>query len=293
MRLGAQDNLHYQAACFQRMHPSGHTPQCFGTVAPATHLPMGCLVVEYIDGRPLRLPSEINRAADALAAIHCLVLPEKEKRLPLLNQHTPLHDTFLEVLAQGEYVDQSHCGDASKKAIKHQLALAKRDIEQSGHSPITLTSFDAHPGNFLIDSTGKACLVDLEKARYGGAGFDLAHATLYTSTTWDEHCHCILTQAEIDHFYASWSNAMPVQLSSALQPQLLPMRRLMWLWSLTWCAKWTVQSKTKNISSEQTIENAENWSADNSSASLIQHVQERVNHYLDIETIDRISQEFE
>ncbi len=293
MRLNAIDNLNYQAHCFQRLHSSGHTPAYYGMVTPTEFLPMGCLVVEFIDGRPLSPSNEISQVAQALASIHSLALPSEAKRQPLINQSQPLRATLAEVQSQSEYLESSNCSPASKQAIKQQLKLSEKEINQSEDSPVSLISFDAHPGNFLIDAKGKAHLVDLEKARYGGAGFDLAHATLYTSTTWDRDSYCALTQPDIDSFYRTWADAMPANLATALAPHLLPMRRLMWLWSLTWCAKWTVQSKKSSKTNKLITENTEDWSAENSDIELIQHVEERVGCYLAKETIDRIAQEFE
>ena len=75
MRLNAADNLAYQAACFAAMAPSGHTPRIHGTLPPDPDLPMGALIVEAIDGRPPRLPDDLDAVMRALAAIHRLPVP--------------------------------------------------------------------------------------------------------------------------------------------------------------------------------------------------------------------------
>jgi len=44
LALNAQDNLHYQATCFARMLPSGHTPACHALLPPSAQLQMGALL---------------------------------------------------------------------------------------------------------------------------------------------------------------------------------------------------------------------------------------------------------
>jgi rSAM/selenodomain-associated transferase 2 len=70
---------------------------------------------------------------------------------------------------------------------------------------VTLVAFDAHPGNFIVREDGRAMLVDLEKCRYSHPGLDLAHATLYTSTTWDVDGRCALTPAQVAGCYRAWA----------------------------------------------------------------------------------------
>lgn len=293
MRLNAADNLKYQAACFQRMCVGGHTPRCVALVPPSDVLPMGCLVVDYVKGRPLELPEDSPRVAIALASVHRQPLLPADRRVPLIDQATPMADTLREVLEQAAFLSEARCSEASRRAIRHQVRRARREVEQLPEPPACLVAFDAHPGNFLVDGSGRAILVDLEKGRYSGAGFDLAHATLYTSTTWEQHRQCVLSSAEVQDFYATWRREMPDQLVAALAPTLWPMRRLMWLWSLTWCAKWTVLSAASAKTSSESAASTEDWSTEISDDSLIAHVRERVAHYLDADLIAALGDDME
>ncbi len=70
---------------------------------------------------------------------------------------------------------------------------------------------------------------------------------------------------------------------------LLACRRAMWLWSLTWCAKWRArQSRTRDAQAR-----GEDWSAELSDAALIAHVRDRVDHYLSLATLDHVRREFD
>jgi aminoglycoside phosphotransferase (APT) family kinase protein len=149
-------------------------------------------------------------------------------------------------------------------------------------------AFDGHPGNFVVDAHGRAWLVDLEKARYGHPAVDLAHATLYTSTTWDRPA----TQRA--GRWPRWPAACAGLAASALaatpaeRAWIVPLRRAMWLWSVTWCAKWRVMSGRPPAAATA---GGEDWSAALSEAALVAHVRDRVDHYLSRDVVDRVCEE--
>jgi len=277
--LGADENLAYQAACFARAGASGHVPRLHDVMEPDEALPMGALIVDRIEGRPLRLPDDLTAMAACLAAIHAL--PLEEDRAPLKNPPDALADTFTEILLQSAFIARAGLHPESEAQIRAELQAAGRTLAQSGRPMTTLIAFDAHPGNYLMDENGRAILVDLEKARYGAPGFDLAHASLYTSTTWDVESRAVLSHGQVRDFHEAWLAAVLAELAEATAPWLMPLRQMMWLWSVTWCAKWKVQSLEDAGASSST----ENWSAELSDDALIAHVADRVADYLDPETI--------
>ena len=295
LALTAKDNLTYQAACFRCMAPSGHTPRLFGVIEPAPEIPMGALAVEEIVGRTLTLPAGLTDAARALASIHALPVPPAVERAPLKDPDDPIAATLEEVLAQGRNLTSPHApvSAAGRQAIEAEID-AVRAMAADLPAPVkTLISFDAHPGNFIVEEgTGRAVLVDLEKGRYGGAGFDLAHATLYTSTTWDVATYSEPTVDQVAGFYAAWLGAVPASLATALKPWLLPMRRVMWLWSVTWCAKWAVESRAAQVADKHAVSSTEDWSAENTDTALIDHVADRVDCYLSDAVIARVRAEW-
>ena len=292
LALNANDNLQYQATCFARMLPSGHTPACYALLPPSEGIQMGALLVQQIEGCAPTGIGNFQSIAKALASIHRLALPSAAKRAPLYDQQNSLADTLAEVLLQSAYLDHRDISVGSLQMITEQLELARTEVASLEAPPARLISFDAHPGNFLIDQSGRAILVDLEKGRYGGCGFDLAHATLYTSTTWDTDVNIELEQSAVENFYKQWLSEMPDELGIAMQPTLIPMRRLMWLWSVTWCAKWRVESKATRLVQKHEARNTEDWATQNSSDALVAHVDERTKHYLQEEVISKMTTEF-
>ena len=286
--LAAADNLEYQAACFARTAPSGHTPRLHAALEPDDLLPMGALVVDLIDGRPLSLPDDLGAMAACLAALHALPLPDIDERAPLKDPVDPMADTFMEIMTQAAYIAAADLHPDAESQIREELQAAGATLAGPARPPRTLIAFDAHPGNYLMTSQGKAILVDLEKARYGAAAFDLAHASLYTSTTWDVDSHAVLDRGQVETFHRTWLDTVPDELAAATEAWLLPLRRMMWLWSVTWCAKWRVESRQAADSPSAENDSTENWSVELSEDALVAHVAGRVADYLDPETISRV-----
>ncbi|MEQ9489382.1 MAG: aminoglycoside phosphotransferase family protein [Alphaproteobacteria bacterium] len=298
LSLDAVSNLHYQRACFERAAPSGRTPHLHGAIEPQPDIPMGSLVVDYIEGKPIVLPDELPNAARTLAAIHALPLPPITGRPPLKAPADPIDDTLNEVLAQAQYLyaETAAVPDDSVKQIAEEIAWATAFASSAVTPPVTLISFDAHPGNFIQEQgpadEARAVLVDLEKARYGVPGFDLAHASLYTSTTWDIATYAELSLESVSGFYDTWMKTIPASLQDQARQWLLPCRRMMWLWSVTWCAKWAVESGLSLLESKHSAISTEDWSADNTDRALVDHVADRVTTYLDPSIIDRVRQDW-
>jgi hypothetical protein len=290
--LSATVNLTYQAACFERAAPGRHVPGLHAVLLPDETVPLGALLVDEVPGRPPALPDDLPAIMRALASLHALPLPAPSARPPLRDHADPVGETLHEVGLQAAFLDAADLGQDARRMIDEELVWAAEFQLASARPPITLISFDAHPGNFLILPSGTAILVDLEKARYGAAGFDLAHATLYTSTTWDVAVNAVLETRTTADAYGEWLESVPPALADASRPWLLPLRRIMWLWSVTWCAKWRVQSRAAAKEAKHVADSAEDWSAEISDRALVDHVAGRVADYLDAGTIAAIRSEW-
>ena len=283
MKLAADANLAYEAACFERVVRSGHTPALLSVLPPSAALPRGALIVEEIVGRAAVLPGDLASIVTALARIHQLPLPDKEARAPLVAAADPMTELLAEIEAQAAYLDAAKIDKAARCCIDAEIDRYRSLCAQPSRPPLSLILFDAHPGNFLVRDDGRAVLVDLEKCRYGHASLDLARATLYTSTTWDMASSAVLGVNAVAGAYAAWSREMGAS-AAASQDWHLPLRRAMWLWSVTWCAKWRVASTAaRSVAAE-----GEDWSAQLSQPALIAHVRGRVDHYLSTAIVERV-----
>ena len=288
MGLAPAANLAYQAACFERAARSGHAPALLGVLAPSAALPRGALIVEEIVGRAARLPHDLSALMTALARIHQLPLPAQDARAPLTAAADPLRDLLEEIEAQAAHLDAAQIDPIARRCIDAEIERLRALFAQPRRPPRCLISFDAHPGNFIVRADGRAVLVDLEKCRYSHAPLDLAHATLYTSTTWDATSSAVLSVDEVAGAYADWSREMGPSAVDWCDWHL-PLRRAMWLWSTTWCAKWRVASRAASAATVA----GEDWSTDLSEPALIAHVRGRVEHYLSAPVVERVLDEID
>ena len=108
--------------------------------------------------------------------------------------------------------------------------------------PLTVAFADTHPGNFLVDAS-IAWFVDLEKVHVGSAAIDLAHATLPTSTLWHPDVGTRLAPEEVKAFYDAYLARLGPLQAEALRPWLVPMRRLTWLRTTLFMARWRVETR--------------------------------------------------
>jgi hypothetical protein len=242
--LAAADNIAYQAECFRRAAASGASPALFAAIPPAEGIPNGALVVEEIVGRTPRVPADMAKIAEALARLHALPLPPPAERPPLRAHDDPVAATLAVIEAQAAHLAAAGLAAAARQAIEDELAWARAFAAASRgrDHPIALVGSDTHPGNFLIDGGGRAVFVDVERMVYGSPAIDLAHASVYTSTMWDADVATSLARRDIEAFYRAYLARAPRALARRLAPWLAPLRRLTWLRTTTWCAKWRVET---------------------------------------------------
>lgn len=293
MQLAALDNLNYQQACFERASPAGHAPTCLHLLVPCASLPRGALIVQEIVGRSAHLPQDLPLMAHSMAALHRIALPPDGQCAPLVHAADPLQAMWDEVNTQATYLAKADLASSVAATIQAEMMRFEQLCKRAPRPLKRLIAFDGHPGNFVIALEAaqreKAYLVDLEKCRYSYPSFDLAHATLYTSTTWDTDSQTVLSPQDVLATYRAWEAQVDEALARDAQSWHLPLRRAMWLWSVTWCAKWRVTS----CAASALQQDGEDWSAQNLNPVLASHVRERVDHYLSESGVAWVSAEFD
>jgi aminoglycoside phosphotransferase (APT) family kinase protein len=292
--LSAATNLAYQAACFERVSASGHGTRLHDTITPQPRIPMGALLVDHIDGRPPRLPEDLAALAECMAWVHALPLPPARERPPLADHRDPVGGAMAEIEAQALFLDDAGLSFEARAEIEDELTWARAyQGEIAGmEQPVTLVLTDTHPGNFLIDKQGRAIIVDLEKALYGSPGTDLAHATIYSSTTWDTDTWADLGLDEVAAFYRHYLALLDPDLAERLRPWLVPLRRVTMLRAITWCVKWQVLHQRERREAKHAAASTEDWSAENTDPALIAHVAGRVAEYLSAPILRRMRAEW-
>ena len=269
------ENLAYQSACFARAGPSNIVPTLHGELVPQAGIPWGALIVDRITGSTPKLPDDLPLIAQSLAAVHSLPLPGET--LPLLVHRDPVRATLEVITAQARFLDDAGLDPESRRQLDEEISRALSDIPAGPGHPVTLVGTDTHPGNFLVDRKGRAIFLDLEKMLYGSPAIDLAHATIYTSTMWDPDIATALTAEQTALFHDAYFDALPTELGDRIRPWTGPMRRLTWLRTMTWFAKWRAESTGDS-----------SWSAALRQSGHREALERRFNDYFDPANMERV-----
>lgn len=240
---GAAARLETQAAAFRLLIPSKCTPVLYDVLLPREGLPGGALIVDRIVGSVPTLPRDLGAMAASLAAIHSLENPPENSPIP--RQKNPLLETLEAVEKNAlHFLDKAVPDQDARAEIAEELRLMRSVARATARrpQPLTIALADTHPGNFIMGADGVAWFVDLEKVYIGSPAIDLAHATLPTSTLWHPEVGQILTRGQVAGFYAQYLAKVGEARAAALEPWLMPMRRLTWLRTTMFMARWRVQT---------------------------------------------------
>jgi aminoglycoside phosphotransferase (APT) family kinase protein len=277
-----------QAAAFRHLAPSGRTPRLHDVIEPRPGLPGGVLIVDLIEGRAPHLPDELALMADTLARIHVLPLPATDSPIP--RQENP----FIETLAAIEqnavrFLDEAVPDAGARVEIAEELRLMRGMAPAFAQhaQPLTVALADTHPGNFIVDRDGIAWFVDLEKVHVGSPAIDLAHATLATSTLWHPDVGKVLSSAEVQRFCTLYLEKVGPRQAASLKPWLLPMRRLTWLRTTLFMARWRVQTRSARDPSDPA-----QWSDTGLEPAMKAHIDQRIDQCFRRDTIQSIRAEW-
>jgi aminoglycoside phosphotransferase (APT) family kinase protein len=278
----AAGRLQAQAAAFRHLAPAGRTPRLHEVIEPRAGLPGGALVVDFIEGRAPRLPGELALMADTLARIHSLPLPPSGSPIP--RQKNP----FLETLEGVEFnavrfLDKAVPDPGARAEIAEELRAVRGMSLPLAPQPLTVALADTHPGNFIVDGAGIAWFVDLEKVHVGSPAIDLAHATLPTSTLWHPAVGALLSRDDVHAFQESYLARFPKKQADALRPWIVPMRRLTWLRTTLFMARWRVETRAP-----RDPVNTTQWSDAGLDPKMKRHIDTRIDQCFERETIRSI-----
>ncbi len=282
----AAARLHQQAEAFRWLEPAGCTPRLHEVIEPREGLPGGALIVDFIQGHAPRLPDELDAMAESLAAIHALPLPPATSAIP--RQKDPVAETLEGIgLNATRFLDKAVPDPDAQAEIRDELRAVRGLASDLGPQPLTIALADTHPGNFIVDGRGTAWFVDLEKVHVGSPAIDLAHATLPTSTLWHPDVGKRLTRSEVQGFYDDYLALLPREKAAALAPWLMPMRRLTWLRTTLFMARWRVETRAPRDPS-----NAGQWSDSGLEPRMKRHIDVRIDQCFSVEMIRAIRSEW-
>lgn len=280
---GAAARLAVQAEAFRHLAPAGRTPRLHDLLPPRPGLPGGALVVDRVEGRAPRLPGDLAAMADTLARLHALPLPPPGSPIPRMAD--PLRETLAAIALNADrFLDRAVADADARAAIRAELAAMQAFAATAPtDQPTGIALADTHPGNFLVDRAGIAWFLDLEKVHVGSPAIDLAHATLPTSTLWHPDVGTVLSPAEVAGFVDAYRAAVGPARAAALGPWLLPMRRLTWLRTTLFMARWRVQTRGPRDPADPG-----QWSDAGLDPAMRAHIDRCIDRCFSVDTIEAI-----
>ena len=284
----AAARLTTQAEAFRYLAPAQRTPRLHDVIEPRPGLPGGALIVDRIDGRAPRLPDELDAMADTLARIHALPMPAASSPIP--RQKNPFLETLAAIEQNAErFLDKAVPDAGARAEIAEELGLMRDMANALGQrtQPLTVALADTHPGNFIVSRAGVAWFVDLEKVHVGSPAIDLAHATLATSTLWHPDVGKVLSRDDVRRFYTLYLEKVGRRQAADLEPWLQPMRRLTWLRTTLFMARWRVQTRSPRDPADPT-----QWSDAGLAPAMKAHIDACIDQCFQRDTIRSIRAEW-
>ncbi len=280
----ASARLFTQAEAFRHLLPAGRTPRLHEVIERRPGLSGGALIVDFIEGHAPRLPQDLGAMAETLVRIHGLPLPPSGSPIP--RQENPFLETLEAVeLNAMRFLDQAVPDPGSRAEIAEELGAMRGMALALGRQaqPLAVALADTHPGNFIVDKKGVAWFVDLEKVHVGSPAIDLAHAILPTSTLWHPDVGKLLTRREVEQFYDFYLARIGSKAAAALRPWLVPMRRLTWLRTTLFMARWRVETRVLRDQANPT-----QWSDSGLDPKMKRHIDARIDLCFGRDTIRAI-----
>ena len=183
-QMHLDDQIEYEYRALKLLERSGRTPKPLYVDGSLKHIPYGVMVMEYLPGHALDYRAENVCAAQCLADIHSVSVPEDTHLIAPPNQLRAILEECGEMFAKYE---NSLLADRQKAAKIREMLDKVWEKADSLDKPAyrCCINTELNSTNFLINGEGKDnYLIDWEKPLYGEPAQDLGHFLAPTTTFW-------------------------------------------------------------------------------------------------------------
>ena len=264
-QMHLEHQIDYEFHALQLLQASGRTPEAIYVDGSREILDHGVLVMEYLPGRPLDYHTDLRLAAECLADIHSVKIPESESVLIHPENH------LLAILEECEemikvYMESPLGKNETKKYIRYLLDKAwkkARDTEMTAPYECCINT-ELNSSNFLIGGeTNHNYLIDWEKPLLGDPAQDLGHFLAPTTTFWKTDV--ILGMEEMEEFMDAYIRCVGDRFDTdGLRERTRRFMEITCLRGITWCAMAWVQYQQpdKEIFNQSTLDKLEVYLSD-------------------------------
>ena len=248
-QMHLDDQIGYEFRALKMLERTGRTPRVYYVDGSMRYLGHGVLVMEELPGHSMDYKTELMRAADILADIHSMEVPEHMVPAPgdrsglaaLICPADPLRAILEESEQMASVYMSSPLGDDETKRLIRTL-LDKgwkfRESSGSGNTDIPYRcciNTELNSTNFLINTDGRDYLIDWEKPLYGDPAQDLGHFLAPTTTFWKTDV--ILRKDEMETFIRKYIECVNGRFdTSGLEERTGAFTAITCLRGITWCA---------------------------------------------------------
>ena len=233
-QMHLEDQIGYEFSALKDLEVCGRTPKALFYDNSKAILPYGTLVMEWLPGRPLDYHTDLPKAAEIFADIHCTPVPESSRLLAPSHPAKAIYDECLEMVEH--YFSWEKADPAIVRLLQELIdEIGKLPLTAASTAPKCMVNTEVNSGNFLINDSGKSYLIDWEKPLVSEAAQDLGHFLVPTTTFWKTDV--ILTPEEIRTFVAHYQKAVNGRMDTdSLQERLPLFFTVTCLRGVTWCA---------------------------------------------------------
>jgi len=228
-QMHLEDQIGYEYSALQSLAASGRTPKPL-LCCSEHHL----LVMEWLPGIALDYKQDMAEAAQILADIHSVPIPENCR---LIRPSAPALAIYEECLQMVQhYFDWEEADPVVCNLLQQLIAeIGKLPLSEVSDAPLCIVNTELNSGNFLIDRDGISHLVDWEKPLLSEPAQDLGHFLAPTTTFWKTDV--ILTPEEVKDFIAKYITAVSDRMDCSTLAARLPLFfTVTCLRGVTWCA---------------------------------------------------------
>ena len=214
-QMHLRDQIGYEFSALRALVPSGRTPKPL-FCDPEQNL----LVMEWLPGEALDYRRDMKRAAQILADIHSVPVPDG---CPLIRPKAParaIYDECLEMVQH--YFDWDQAAPEVCGLLRQLVAeIGRLPLSEPADVPICIVNTELNSGNFLIDRNGHSHLVDWEKPLLSEPAQDLGHFLAPTTTFWKTDV--LLAPEEVRAFAEDYIAAVDGRMDTGALRQRLPL----------------------------------------------------------------------
>ena len=233
------DQIAYEFFALTDLLPTGRTPRPLFYDDSRAILPYGALVMTWLPGRHLRYEEDMGAAAEILADIHALPVPENTR---LLRPDRPAESIYQECLDMaGRYLAWEGADKTARRLLEALIReVGRLPLGEPSPAPPAIVSTELNSGNFLINPGERSYLVDWEKPLVSEPAQDLGHFLAPTTTFWKTDV--ILSPADIGDFLRRYATAVGGRFDLRSLAERLPLYfTVTCLRGVSWCAMAAVE----------------------------------------------------